>query len=223
MPHGAVAAFQAGSNVAPTLLLLHDAGSSSLRDFGSLMPRLEPYVHAVAFDAPGHGASSDWSPTSHFLRAADKHALAVLDYLEVDEAVVAGSGLGAAAAAAVAVGAPDRIRGLVLVDPNLLESGEDVASASHAVEQACAESMPELASHLVKTMEAAAEAAVSLDKIQALSCPFLVCGLQSSAHRRSIRLHEGLPKSSLAVLPEFNDRDELMARLLTAFVDSTDS
>jgi methylmalonyl-CoA epimerase len=220
MPHGEVTAFETGSRDARALLLFHDAGTSSLQDFGSLMARLEPYVHVVAFDAPAHGESSDRPPTPHFLRAADKHAVAVLDYLEIDRVVVAGSGLGAAAAATLAVNAPDRVGGLALVDPNLLATDEDVDSAAEAIESACGETMANLASHLIKTLPEAAEATVSTEQLRGVDCPILVCGSRRTTALQTLRLHHDLPKSSLAMIAQFDDRDAALSRLLAAFVGS---
>lgn len=223
VPHGDVTVFRAGSEESFPILLFHDAGSSSLRDFAGVMALLEPYVQVLAFDAPGHGESSGRSPDSHFLQGAGKQALAVLDHLEIDEAVVAGTGVGAAAAAAVAVQDGSRVRGLAFIDPNFLTTDEEIASATRRAEEASGDAIPELASHLKETMHAAAESAVSMEMVRDVSCPCLVCSMRPSDRGRTLRLQEDLPDASLAVVSEFEDRNRALAHILVGFVRSAGS
>lgn len=73
-------------------------------------------INLVTFDARCHGAtqSPDGEPFSSWDLAAD--GLAVLDALGIDTAVVGGMGQGGWAALRMALLAPERVRGLALVD-----------------------------------------------------------------------------------------------------------
>lgn len=112
-------------------------------------PRVLVHVHAALLDAgsnrrlaallaaeghrvvlpemPGHGRSD--KPThayDHRLQLAASQVLALLDHLELDEAVVGGVSLGANVALQVASLQPRRVRGMVLEVP-LLERGAVIA------------------------------------------------------------------------------------------------
>lgn len=97
---------------------------------GQLMPRrmqqplaralAEHGYHVVTLDLLGHGTSA--RPTESWrysMTAWGEQVVALLDHLEVDEAVVGGTSLGANVSLEVAVAAPERLRGLVLEMPVL--------------------------------------------------------------------------------------------------------
>jgi pimeloyl-ACP methyl ester carboxylesterase len=92
----------------PALLFLH-AGIADSRMWRDQM-RLEGH-RTIVFDQRGFGRT-DWVPGPYANRT---DALAVLDHLGVDQAVVVGCSNGAEAALQMAITAPERVSGLVLV------------------------------------------------------------------------------------------------------------
>lgn len=66
---------------------------------------------SVVFDQRGYG-QTDWVPGSYI---DWEDAIAVLDHLEIDSAVVVGCSLGGGVAIHLALAAPERVSGLVLV------------------------------------------------------------------------------------------------------------
>ena len=110
---------RAGSG--PTILLLHGYGESLLAWQG-VFDLLARQADVVALDLPGFGLSS--KPVTGY--ATDSLAATILramDALGTESVVLAGHSLGGAVAAAVAVAAPEKVRGLVLVDPAVVRSG----------------------------------------------------------------------------------------------------
>jgi pimeloyl-ACP methyl ester carboxylesterase len=77
-------------------------------------------AHVVALDLLGHGRSDrPVDPTAYSTQASAAHTVALLDHLGVGSAILGGTALGANVALEVALGAPDRVRGLVLDGPVL--------------------------------------------------------------------------------------------------------
>ncbi len=106
-------AVRAGSG--PAVLLLHGFGES-LISWRGLFDSVARAADVIALDLPGFGLSSK-PPTGY---ATDSLALAVLmalDALGIERAVLVGHSLGGAVAAAAALLRPNRVAGLVLVDP----------------------------------------------------------------------------------------------------------
>lgn len=83
--------------------------------------------HVVAPDLLGHGRSDrPLDPKGYSMTAFGDQVVALLDHLEVDQAVVGGTSMGANVALEVADAAPGRVRGLLLEMPvldNALEAG----------------------------------------------------------------------------------------------------
>ncbi len=74
----------------------------------------------ILMDFPGHGSSD--KPLSIFEHGMDRyaaHALALLDHLEVDQAVIGGVSLGAGVSLFMASSHPERVEGLVVEMPVL--------------------------------------------------------------------------------------------------------
>ena len=77
-------------------------------------------LHVLLLDLPGHGLSDKPHHASvHRIDSYAKHVIALLDFLEIPEAVVGGVSLGANVSLQVAVDAPDRVRGLLVEMPVL--------------------------------------------------------------------------------------------------------
>jgi pimeloyl-ACP methyl ester carboxylesterase len=97
------------------IVLVHGFGES-LVTWRSVFTRLADSADVVALDLPGHGLSS--KPASGY--ATDSLAadlIEALDALGIERAVLVGHSLGGAIAAATALRAPERVAGLVLIDP----------------------------------------------------------------------------------------------------------
>jgi pimeloyl-ACP methyl ester carboxylesterase len=106
------------SGAAPTIVLLH--GLTATRRYVVQGSRyLERHGHrVVAFDARGHGDSSR-APAREAYEYADLVAdlERVLDDLELERCVLAGSSMGAATALAFALAHPERVDALVQITP----------------------------------------------------------------------------------------------------------
>ncbi len=104
----------------PTVLLLHGYGESLL-SWQPVFDRLDAEADVVALDLPGFGLSS--KPAGGY--ATDSLAATVLramDAMGIGRAVLVGHSLGGAVAAAATLAAPSRVRGLVLVDPAVVDA-----------------------------------------------------------------------------------------------------
>jgi pimeloyl-ACP methyl ester carboxylesterase len=112
--HGVVSYREAGAGLA--LVLLHGVGSQSgswVRQVEALAPRFR----VIAWDAPGYG-ESDRLPAETPSAADYASALAaLLDALGISKATLVASSLGALVAGAFAARWPERVAGLVLLNP----------------------------------------------------------------------------------------------------------
>lgn len=95
----------------PPLLLLHGAGGQ----YTHWPPHLRrlPNTTVYAPDLPGHGNSGGTPRLSIAGYAAD--ALALMDALDLEQAIVGGHSMGGAIALTLALDHPDRLAGLLLV------------------------------------------------------------------------------------------------------------
>lgn len=90
------------------LLLIHGAGASHL-DFPGELRRL----NSIAPDLPGHGKSPGAGRDTVADYAAD--IVALLDALNIHQAVITGHSMGGAVAQTIALEDPQRVKGLVLL------------------------------------------------------------------------------------------------------------
>jgi pimeloyl-ACP methyl ester carboxylesterase len=113
---------QAGDRTRPSFLLLHGFTFNAFTwievlDFFSAQGR------TIAYDQPPYGLSAkltrtDWRGKSPYTReAAVEQLLAVMDALEMDRAILVGNSAGGSLALEAALAAPERVMGLVLLDP----------------------------------------------------------------------------------------------------------
>ena len=102
----------AGPSEPPTLLL-HGWNVDARVNFDSALPALRRQRRVVMFDQHGHGLGVRSDECFDLQRCADD-AVAVLDALEIDRAIVVGYSLGGSVAQLLALTHPDRCAGLVL-------------------------------------------------------------------------------------------------------------
>ena len=118
--HGRRISYQEHGTGPHTLLLTHGLLMDS-RMYTRLAPELAAHGHRVlTVDMLGHGASDQpYDMMAYSMPQFGKDLLALLDHLELPEAVIGGTSLGANVALEAAVAAPGRIRALVLEMPVL--------------------------------------------------------------------------------------------------------
>lgn len=112
VPGGDLFAAQWGTGT--PVLAVHGL-SANHRTWPPMVRHLGDDVHVVAADLRGRGGSAALSgPFGMSTHAADM--IAILDALDIDQALVVGHSMGAFVAATMAVEHPGRVSGLVLVD-----------------------------------------------------------------------------------------------------------
>src|SRR5580658_1889849 len=82
--------------------------------FDAQVAALAPEYRVITWDQRGHGGTPAPGPFSYWDSARD--ALALLDHLEVEQAVLGGMSQGGFLSLRAALLAPQRVRGLVLID-----------------------------------------------------------------------------------------------------------
>ena len=105
-----------GQPDAPPLLMAH-GWLDNAASFALLAPRLADRFHVIALDLPGHGRSHHL-PESTIYQHIDyaRAVLAAADALALPRFHLLGHSLGAGVATMVAIAAPERIRGLALIE-----------------------------------------------------------------------------------------------------------
>lgn len=114
-PAGLLAVDDGGRGGLPVVFAHSTAGSSA--HWAHQLTHLRPTRRAVAFDLRGHGRSESPSDDDYSISsmAADVHA--VVDALRIPRFVLVGHSLGGGVALTYAGAHPDRIAGLLLLDP----------------------------------------------------------------------------------------------------------
>jgi 3-oxoadipate enol-lactonase len=82
--------------------------------FGAQVTTLTPEYRVITWDARGHGGTPAPGPFSYWDSARD--VLALLDHLGIDRAVLGGMSQGGFLSLRAALLAPERVRGLILID-----------------------------------------------------------------------------------------------------------
>jgi pimeloyl-ACP methyl ester carboxylesterase len=111
-----LAALSWGEPDAPPLLMLH-GWLDNAASFALLAPYLAERFHVIALDLPGHGGSRHF-PGSMIYQHVDyaRAVLGAVDALALPRFHLLGHSLGAGVATMVAIAAPERIRGLALIE-----------------------------------------------------------------------------------------------------------
>jgi pimeloyl-ACP methyl ester carboxylesterase len=108
-------------DAAETIVFLHGF-ASSLYSWRHVTPRLARTYRVIVFDRPGFGLAGrplrgDWEGANPYtLESSVDQTLGLLDSLGVDKATFVGHSQGASIAVLIAQKAPQRVRGLVLVN-----------------------------------------------------------------------------------------------------------
>lgn len=97
----------------PAVVLIHGFGLD-MRMWDPQIAPLAARFRVVRYDCRGFGASGPLDPGVPYTHAGD--LVALLDYLGIGDAVLAGLSFGGRVALQAALAAPDRVRGLALLD-----------------------------------------------------------------------------------------------------------
>lgn len=107
--------FRQGAVDGRAILMLHGLSDSSF-SYSRILPLIPPQYHALALDIRGHG-ESDRPAAGYDLTNLAWDAVHVLDAAHVSQALVVGHSMGTFIARTMAALAPERVSGLVLIDP----------------------------------------------------------------------------------------------------------
>ena len=97
----------------PAVVLVHGFGLD-MRMWDAQVHHLAARFRVVRYDCRGFGASGPFDPAAAYTHAGD--LMALLDHLGIGQAVLAGLSFGGRVVMQAALAAPDRVRGLVLMD-----------------------------------------------------------------------------------------------------------
>lgn len=111
----------------PAVVLVHGFGLD-MRMWDAQVGHLAGSSRVVRYDCRGFGASGPFDPGAAYTHAGD--LIALLDHLRLGQAVLAGLSFGGRVVMQAALAAPDRVRGLVLLDAVLDQSASGTCPAS---------------------------------------------------------------------------------------------
>ncbi len=97
----------------PAVVLVHGFGLD-MRMWDAQVRHLAGSFRVVRYDCRGFGSSGPFDPAAAYTHAGD--LIALLDHLHLGQAVLAGLSFGGRVVLQAALAAPDRVRGLVLLD-----------------------------------------------------------------------------------------------------------
>ena len=158
---------QGDPSAVPTLML-HGYSDSSLT-FEPLLPHLPDSVHAYAYTQRGHG-DSDKPASGYRLDDYVADAVAFMDAMEIEAAVVVGHSAGSYQAQRLALEHPDRVLGVVLVGTfRAFHDNPGVIELSGATSQLTDPVNPEFAREFQESCVAEPVAADFMDAIVANS------------------------------------------------------
>lgn len=106
----------AGRGSDPVLILVHGFGGSTFGWRHVMEPLAASGWYVVALDLPGFGLAEKGWDQSYAHESQAGYVLSVMDQLNIQDAVVAGHSMGGNVVSWVAALAPERVRGLALID-----------------------------------------------------------------------------------------------------------
>ena len=113
-----------GPEDAPVLVMIHGT-SASLHTWEPLRERLDGEFRVVAYDQPGHGLTGPHPDGLYTYRGMEDGLEAALDAHGVGRAVLVGNSMGGWVAWRAALAMPERVAGLVLIDPSGMPTEEE--------------------------------------------------------------------------------------------------
>ena len=126
----------------PVFILLHGFGASEF-SWREVMEPLSTSGRVIAYDRPAFGLTErpmegNWTGTNPYSVQGNVELLdGLMDELGVDKAILVGNSAGGEVAAAYAIKHPERVQGLVLVDPAVRErepgSSPSMGSTTHGI------------------------------------------------------------------------------------------
>ena len=123
---------EAGDPQDPALLLIHGFGGSPFGYRDVMEPLAARGWHVIAIDLPGFGLSEKSWGRDYSHKAQATFALAVLDQLKVDRAVLLGHSMGGNVISWMLALAPERIAGLAYIDAAVVQPKSGVSSSPSA-------------------------------------------------------------------------------------------
>jgi pimeloyl-ACP methyl ester carboxylesterase len=123
---------EAGDPRDPALLLIHGFGGSTFGYRDVMEPLAARGWHVIAIDLPGFGLSEKSWGRDYSHKAQATFALAVLDQLKVDRAVLLGHSMGGNVISWMLALAPERIAGLSYIDAAVVQPKSGVSSSPSA-------------------------------------------------------------------------------------------
>ena len=119
-----------GRSSDPALVLIHGFGGSTFGWRHVMEPLAASGWYVVALDLPGFGlAEKGWGGAYDHASHA-RFVLAVMDQMQINQAVLAGHSMGGNVVSWVAALAPERVRGLALIDAAIVSPSAAPASAA---------------------------------------------------------------------------------------------
>jgi pimeloyl-ACP methyl ester carboxylesterase len=120
----------AGRSSDPALILVHGFGGSTFGWRHVMEPLAASGWYVVALDLPGFGLAEKGWGGSYDHASHAKFALAVMDQMQINQAVLAGHSMGGNVVSWIAALAPERVRGLALIDAAIGASFGDSPATS---------------------------------------------------------------------------------------------
>ncbi len=123
---------EAGDPRDPALLLIHGFGGSTYGYRNVMVPLAARGWHVIAIDLPGFGLSEKSWGRDYSHKAQATFALAILDQLNVDRAVLLGHSMGGNVISWMLALAPERVAGLAYIDAAVVQPKGGVSGSPSA-------------------------------------------------------------------------------------------
>ena len=123
----------AGRSSDPALILVHGFGGSTFGWRHVMEPLAASGWYVVALDLPGFGLAEKGWGQSYAHESQAGFVLSVMDQMNIQDAVIAGHSMGGNVVSWVAVLAPERVRGLALIDAAIALSATNRNTAAATV------------------------------------------------------------------------------------------